>query len=71
VVDVSGLLTWSSDDAGMAELAFETPEGSTSRSVSVRFPGPPIQGIIVLLLAGLLLFGGNIRFVSRTLKARR
>lgn len=71
VTDASGHLTWSPDDAGMAELAVETPEGSASRSVSVRFPGPPIQGILVLLMAGLILFGGNIRLVSRTLKARR
>jgi hypothetical protein len=71
VTDASGRLTWSPDDAGMAELAVEAPEGSATRSVSVRFPGPPIQGIVVLLLAGLVLFGGNIRFVSRTLKARR
>jgi hypothetical protein len=70
VTDASGSLIWVPEDAGMAELRAEAPQGAATQAISVRFQGVQIQGLIVLVIAGLILFGGNIIFVSRTLRAR-
>ena len=50
-------LTWTPHEAGVVQLA--TSNGA-SQSVSVRFSTPPISGILVLTLAGLILFGGAV-----------
>lgn len=70
MTDASGRLIWVPEDAGLAQLSVTTAEGSASRAVSIRFSSPPALGLVILLIAGLILFGGNIRFVLRTLKAR-
>jgi hypothetical protein len=70
VTDARGVLVWRPADAGMVQLDARKGDDSAGRAVSIRFPSPPSQGLVVLLIAGLILFGGNIRFVSRTLKAR-
>lgn len=40
--------------AGVVSVA----AGETSRSLSVRFHGAPVSGLVVMGLAGLILFGG-------------
>lgn len=47
---------WSPERAGVVRLS--VPSGGASQNVSVRFDEPPIAGIIVLILAALILFGG-------------
>ncbi|WP_420454499.1 hypothetical protein [Rubrivirga sp.] len=41
--------------AGVVSVA---AAGGTGRSLSVRFRGAPLSGIVVMVLAGLVLFGG-------------
>ena len=61
----STTLTWTPQRAGVVQLA--TSDGA-SQDVSVRFSTPPISGILVLTLAGLILFGGAV-FAFRKLFA--
>lgn len=70
VTDADGALTWRPEDAGMAQLGVAKGDESGGRAVSVRFASPPSRGIVIFILAGLILFGGNIRFISRMLKAK-
>jgi hypothetical protein len=46
---------WTPSRAGVVALA--TPEGAT-RNVSVRFDETPVGGLLILIGAGLVLFGG-------------
>jgi hypothetical protein len=59
ILPTNGLQTveWVPQKAGVAALS--TPTGG-AQNVSVRFQQAPVSGIIVLLLAGLILFGGII-----------
>lgn len=50
-----GAVRWTPTDAGV--VALSTP-GGPSQNVSVRFRGIPIGGLVVLLFAGTVLFGG-------------
>lgn len=50
-------VTWTPAEAGV--VALSTPEGG-GQNVSVRFDAPPVSGILVLLLAGAILFGGAV-----------
>ena len=55
-VPVSGTrATWTPSRAGVVSLA--TPDG-TSQNVSVRFDETPVSGLLILIVAGLVLFGG-------------
>lgn len=55
-VPVSGTAaTWTPSRAGVVALA--TADGAT-RNVSVRFDETPISGLLILIVAGLVLFGG-------------
>ena len=53
---------WKARQAGIATLFTEDEDGQTlhSRNVSVRFKGTSPGGIVVMLLAGIVLFGGAI-----------
>jgi len=61
--DASGAVAWVPDDAGIVEIHVESDAGAAFRPVSVRFSGPPVPGLLVLILAGVILFGGNLFFV--------
>lgn len=52
------LTPWIPDRAGVAQLS----AGGQSIKVSVRFDGVPTGGIVIMLIAGVILFGGA--FVS-------
>lgn len=45
---------WTPEKAGVVTIK----AGKASKDVSVRFDGTPIGGLIMMLLAGLVLFGG-------------
>ena len=56
MIPVSGTVaTWTPSRAGVVALA--TADGA-SRNVSVRFDETPISGLLILIVAGLVLFGG-------------
>ncbi len=46
--------TFTPERAGVVSVA----SGDASQSLSVRFRGTPVGGLIVMILAGLILFGG-------------
>ena len=50
-------VVWTPAEAGVVALA--TPGGG-QQNVSVRFDAPPLGGILVLLAAGTILFGGAV-----------
>ena len=50
-----GRATWTPNRAGVVLLA--TADGAT-RNVSVRFDRTPVSGLLILIVAGLVLFGG-------------
>jgi hypothetical protein len=54
--------TWQPARAGVVRLA----SGEAQQNVSVRYDTFPVGGLLVMLLAGLILFGG-IAFSMRTL----
>ncbi len=55
VLASGGTATWTPSRAGVVALA--TPAGA-SQNVSVRFDRTPMSGLIILILAGIVLFGG-------------
>lgn len=48
-------IRWTPERAGVVRVAVP---GGPSRNLSVRFAALPVAGIVVLILAGLILFGG-------------
>ncbi len=50
----SDVFEFTPERAGVVSVA----AGGTSKSLSVRFVGVPLGGLIVMILAGLILFGG-------------
>lgn len=48
---------WTPKRAGVVQIALP---GGASQNVSVRFTAPPMSGIAILIVAGLILFGGAI-----------
>ncbi len=64
--NAEGELVWIPDDAGIATLeaglasvGSQGEQTSLNLTVSVRFRSSPALGIVILLLAGMILFGGN------------
>jgi hypothetical protein len=66
--DSYGRISWQPQDAGLVTISAAAAEETIARDVSVRYAGVPWRGLAVLLLAGFILFGGNARFIARTLK---
>ncbi len=65
-----GVLQWSPTDAGLSVLSANSGDESlASRNVSIRFDSTPPLGMLILLLAGLLLFGGTTVMLRRALEA--
>jgi hypothetical protein len=57
--DEAGVTSWTPRDAGLANLSLMGPEGpETSTSVSIRFPRFEARGWIIMIFAGVFLFGG-------------
>lgn len=52
-----GMYQWTPTEAGLVSLA--TP-GGAAQTVSVGFSGFPVQGLIVFIIAGSILFGGAL-----------
>jgi len=58
---------WTPQNAGVVTIK----AGKVSKDVSVRFDGTPAGGLIMMLLAGLILFGGVGVCMTVILKAGR
>jgi hypothetical protein len=60
--DPAGALEWMPRDAGLVTLATAGEDGpSISSNLSVRYKGVPLPGLVIMILAGLILYGGVIR----------
>jgi len=68
--DATGTLHWKPTDSGIVQINVKGPvEGDkASMNVAVRFPSPPAKGIVILLLAGFILFGGAGWSLAKALK---
>ena len=60
-----GSVTWIPEQAGVVALAVDA---GPVRNVSVRFAGVPWLGVLVLLVAGTILFGGAAFGLRRMLR---
>jgi hypothetical protein len=57
--DEAGVTSWTPRDAGLANLSLMGPDGPEARiSVSIRFDRFEARGWIIMLFAGIFLFGG-------------
>lgn len=59
--DAFGNVEWTPSDAGLVRLtatAADSEEASASKAVSVRYVSFPLEGILTMLIAGIILFGG-------------
>ncbi|HPQ68071.1 MAG TPA: hypothetical protein PKW95_03010 [bacterium] len=65
-----GKVSWKPNDSGIVQIAVQGPgEGDKiSKNVAVRFPSPPASGIVILLIAGAILFGGAGYSLAKALK---
>jgi hypothetical protein len=71
LTDEAGTTEWRPSDAGIVTLVARWPDSEeilTTRNVAVRFGGFPGEGILVLLVAGVLLFGGAVLGFVRLLR---
>ncbi len=68
--DDAGSVLWTPTDAGITTLSVLDGAGETviSRNAAVRFDSPPVSGLLVMILAGLLLFGGSTVSMRRALE---
>jgi len=66
----NGALNWKPDDSGIVQIAVQGPgEGDKiAKIIAVRFPSPPASGIVILLIAGAILFGGAGYSLAKALK---
>lgn len=65
-----GLLRLTPQSSGIVALTAKGPgeKDKISFNIAVRFPSPPISGIIILLFAGTILFGGAGYSLLRAIK---
>ena len=65
-----GKLRWKAVDSGIVQINARGPgeKDKLSINVAVRFPSPPISGIVILLIAGFILFGGAGWSLAKALK---
>jgi len=63
--DARGRIAWTPADAGIVTLTAIPPGGEEvapiTSNLSVRFRGIPLRGLAVMVLAGIILYGGVIR----------
>jgi hypothetical protein len=72
--DASGMVNWTPSDAGLATITATWTAGGgddliATTTVSVRFSGVPINGIIIMILAGFLLVVGSIIRIYKLVRA--
>jgi len=66
VTGSDGSVAWTPEDAGVVTLkaSIPSPAGKEpveeSRNLSVRFNGAPVFGVVIMILAGVILYGGVI-----------
>jgi len=70
----AGTLLWTPTDAGIATITATwqgqgQPQQSSSTTVSVRFASAPIDGIIIMIAAGLVLIVGSVIRVYKLVRA--
>jgi len=71
VTGADGRLAWMPENAGLVTLAAEIPAApggeaeSVTTNLSVKFHGIPTRGILVLLAAGFIFYGGVIQGFRR------
>jgi len=62
VTNQRGVAVWRPRDAGIARLELRPDDprqaALSTLNVAVRFGGPPASGVLVMIVAGVLLFGG-------------
>jgi hypothetical protein len=61
VTDPAGALEWMPRDAGLVTLQTAGGGPAISRNLSVRYAGVPLPGLVIMILAGVILYGGVIR----------
>jgi hypothetical protein len=71
--DSAGAIVWTPSDAGIAALdaTWQGPEQtelSATTTVSVRFQKLPLDGLLIMIVAGLLLTVGSIIRIVRLLR---
>ncbi|NNF05894.1 MAG: hypothetical protein HKN21_03975 [Candidatus Eisenbacteria bacterium] len=63
--DPQGRISWMPVEAGLVTLRAEMPDGSTqTQNLSVIYSEVPIMGLLVMVIAGIILYGGVIRGFS-------
>jgi len=63
----NGVLRWTPYQAGVVALSWE--DGG-EKNVSVLHDGAPLSGTAVMLVAGIILLGGTVRYFMQMLKQR-
>jgi hypothetical protein len=67
VVGIDGRLSWTPLEAGVVTLSAVPPAGAgdgaavQTRNLSVPFAKTPLSGLVILVFAGLILYGGVVR----------
>lgn len=62
VTDAAGNIAWSPEHAGLVTLSGTSPDGTVlSSNFAIRFAGVPVSGVLIMLGAGILLYGGALR----------
>lgn len=70
--NAAGTLAWSPRDAGMATLdVYDAGRAVQTMTVSIKFRETPALGVAILILAGIILFGGNGYALARTFGRKR
>ncbi len=69
-----GSIDWTPSDAGLATITATWPGTDDTRAtatttVSVRFQGAPLDGILIMIVAGLVLAVGSVVRIYRLLRA--
>jgi hypothetical protein len=68
----AGSVQWTPAEAGIATItakwAADQGEATTTANVSVKFSGPPLDGILIMIIAGLLLVVGSVIRVLNLLR---
>ena len=63
--DAQGRVAWTPTDAGLVSLRAEIPTAGdpevVTTNLSARYAGVPLAGLLILVVAGTILYGGVIR----------
>jgi hypothetical protein len=70
----SGALQWTPSEAGIATITAtwmdaNQTEVTSATNVSIKFSAPPVNGIIIMVVAGLLLVVGSIIRVTNLIRS--